>query len=382
MTRTAALPQATASDVAPPASGGMPSNRRSTVGETRAPLPYPDGWFSVCFSRDLPPGTVRTVPFMGQDLVLYRTAAGRACAIDPYCPHLGAHLGVGGKVQGEELVCPFHGLAFGPEGGCVRTGQGTTPPDASLTLRYTKEVNGAVMVWADHENRPPNWEVPERDLSAFASPPQHSSHEMRGYPQDTGENSVDQVHFGWLHGLTDTAATYEVGDCWMETLLTACWHGQPMRMRMRQFGMGHVQAESEMSRIGFRVITMLYSTPTAPMEWTMSWIDTFELALFERLPRPLRRAAYALLGPVAKRWLASFAQIDFPIWNARAFLGRPKLLRGDRGIAEFRRWSARFYPPSSTDKRVFPIRPVPPVSSAASGAGAAGASAEPLAPIS
>ncbi|MCY1546865.1 hypothetical protein D9M68_828870 [compost metagenome] len=158
-----------------------------------------------------------------------------------------------------------------------------------------------------------------------------------------------------------------------------------MRMRMRQFGMGHVQAESEMSRIGFRVTTMLYSTPTAPMAWTMSWIDTFQLELFERLPRPLRKAAYALLGPVAKRWLASFAQIDFPIWNARAYLGHPKLLRGDRGIAEFRRWSTRFYPSSPTDTRVFPIRPVltaSPASPAPSSPGAVGTSAEPLAPAS
>lgn len=132
-------------------------NKRSATGDKRVPLPYPDGWFRACFSRDLKRGAILTVPFMGQELVLYRTASGRACAIDPYCPHMGAHLG-GGRVQGEELVCSFHGLAFGPDGGCLHGGDGVRPPSAWLTTRHMREINGAVMVWADHQNRPPSWE--------------------------------------------------------------------------------------------------------------------------------------------------------------------------------------------------------------------------------
>ncbi|WGT27319.1 Rieske 2Fe-2S domain-containing protein [Pseudomonas marginalis] len=146
------------------------SNKRSAIGDMRVPLPYPDGWFRVCFSRDLKRGAVLTVPFMGQELVLYRTISGRASAIDPYCPHLGAHLG-GGKVQGEELVCPFHGLAFGLDGNCLRNGDGAKPYGVSLTTRHMREINGAVIVWADHQNRPPNWEVPKWNLSAFTAPP-------------------------------------------------------------------------------------------------------------------------------------------------------------------------------------------------------------------
>ncbi|WP_025804373.1 Rieske 2Fe-2S domain-containing protein [Pseudomonas chlororaphis] len=324
------------------------SSKRSVTGETRVPLPYPDGWFRACFSRDLKRGAVLTVPFMGQELVLYRTISGQACAIDPYCPHMGAHLG-GGKVQGEELVCPFHGLAFGPDGRCLHSGDGASPPSAWLTTRHMREINGAVMVWADHQNRPPSWEVPEWDLSAFAAPPQHTSQDLNGYCQDTGENSVDLVHFGWLHGLTEPTMTHEAGDYWFETILTASWKGQPMRMRMRQIGLGHVQAVSEMTRIGFRLTTMLYSTPTAPMKWTMSWIDMMELELFERWPRPLRKVAYGVLAPLAKRWLVTFTQADNPIWNARAYLDHPRLMKGDKGIAAFRRWATRFYPTRPAD---------------------------------
>lgn len=50
----------------------------------RRVLPYPDGWFAVCFSHELKRGDVRTVPFMGQELVVYRTHAGEAFAVEPF----------------------------------------------------------------------------------------------------------------------------------------------------------------------------------------------------------------------------------------------------------------------------------------------------------
>ena len=65
--------------------------------------------------------------FMGEDVVIYRTAGGVLRVVEPYCPHLGAHLGYGGKVQGEELVCPFHHFRFDASGACAATSYGTAP---------------------------------------------------------------------------------------------------------------------------------------------------------------------------------------------------------------------------------------------------------------
>ena len=49
----------------------------------------------------------------GQPLVVFRSAGQLVVARDR-CPHLGAALS-GGRVQGGRLVCPWHGLSFGPE---------------------------------------------------------------------------------------------------------------------------------------------------------------------------------------------------------------------------------------------------------------------------
>ena len=42
----------------------------------------------------------------------FRTEAGEVAVLDAFCPHMGAHLGHGGKVEGGGLVCPFHAWKF------------------------------------------------------------------------------------------------------------------------------------------------------------------------------------------------------------------------------------------------------------------------------
>ena len=36
--------------------------------------------------------------------------------VHAFCPHMGAHLGMGGVVVGNSLRCPFHGWSFNASG--------------------------------------------------------------------------------------------------------------------------------------------------------------------------------------------------------------------------------------------------------------------------
>ena len=75
----------------------------------RFPLPrYPTGWFQVAWSDELEPGGVLPPQYFGKDLVLFRAASGAASVLNAHCPHMGAHLGHGGAVEGEGVACPFH----------------------------------------------------------------------------------------------------------------------------------------------------------------------------------------------------------------------------------------------------------------------------------
>ncbi len=54
---------------------------------------FPNGWYSLCLARDLQPGEMKTLPFAGEEIVLFRTQSGAISAMGAYCPHLGAHIG-------------------------------------------------------------------------------------------------------------------------------------------------------------------------------------------------------------------------------------------------------------------------------------------------
>ena len=114
-------------------------------------LPYPYGWFMACYSDELAIGEVKPLQYFGRDLVLWRGEDGQPRLIDAYCRHLGAHMGYGGKVDGNNLVCPFHAWAYN-EQGCVtdvpyakRLPPSATKPPA--TQYKTCEENKAVWFW-------------------------------------------------------------------------------------------------------------------------------------------------------------------------------------------------------------------------------------------
>src|SRR4051812_33634094 len=94
---------------------------------------YPNGWFVVCFSTDLAQGDVRPLRYFGRDLVVFRGDDGAPQILDAYCPHLGAHLGYGGKVDGGCVRCPFHAWKFNGHGECVEVPYAKkVPPNARI----------------------------------------------------------------------------------------------------------------------------------------------------------------------------------------------------------------------------------------------------------
>ena len=65
------------------------------------------GWYNVAFERDLTE-TITPAVIGTTRLILVRTETGvQAYSAD--CPHRGMHLGYGGSLRGDAVVCPFHG---------------------------------------------------------------------------------------------------------------------------------------------------------------------------------------------------------------------------------------------------------------------------------
>ena len=114
----------------------------------RSPFPVPYGWFCIGWSEDVAVGETKPLQYFGQHIVLWRDEEGASHVQDAFCPHLGAHLGHGGKVLGCEIACPFHGWRFDEDG------NNTLIPYSSRTNAKGKvktypsvEVNGLIFAW-------------------------------------------------------------------------------------------------------------------------------------------------------------------------------------------------------------------------------------------
>ena len=124
--------------------------------------PYPLGWFQVAYTDELEVGDVRALKYFGKDLVLFRDESGNAHVLDAHCPHLGAHLGKGGRVEGDSIRCPFHAWKFNGSGECTDVPYGSKIPSGACVPAWnTIEKNGLIMVWHHPKGEPPAWGIPD-----------------------------------------------------------------------------------------------------------------------------------------------------------------------------------------------------------------------------
>jgi nitrite reductase/ring-hydroxylating ferredoxin subunit len=318
------------------------------LAELQPRRPYPDGWFAVAFADELPPGRVQRRRFMGEDLVVYRTRSGVVRVVEPYCPHLGAHLGHGGWVQGEEIVCPFHHFAFGVDGACVRTGYGTRPPVARLVQREVREVNGAILVWHHAAGAPPTWEVARQPMEGFPVPFRQVS-TLTDHPQDIVENAVDIGHIGPIHGYRNVRVQRPFttrGPAF--TIAATVERAVPLGgafeidLNVVVHGFGHLWVDANLPRLRAAATFQAMATPIDPCSVELRYGVALRLGGGPANARALASHLLTVaLGPLFRR----DTERDFPIWEHKIYIDRPRLAKGDGPLLAFRRWAQQFYSP-------------------------------------
>ncbi|GAA2638939.1 Rieske 2Fe-2S domain-containing protein [Streptomyces axinellae] len=331
------------------------SHPQQAANPATPPLPYPNGWFCVGFSTEWPPGQVRTRPFVGEDLVIYRTRGGRLRASRPYCPHLGAHLGAGGKVDGEQLVCPFHKFSFDIEGTCVRTPYGP-PPKASLKMVELTEAYGIVWAWHHHNGDSPSWQLPDMDLMGDHAPVFRGT-ELASHTQEVGENAFDYWHIEPLHGvefLGEATPAREAGPLYH---LDSKINRQLPMLGTRQhivnttaFGLGGTCVVADLAEFGIYAVNWVLATPIAPWRVRVNLAVSSRTTWGNRVPAAVRSpvsnaAARAVSAGVLKA-LKRDIMTDVPIWHHKRYMPHPKLSRKDGLIGQYRKWATQFYPPT------------------------------------
>lgn len=335
---------------------------------TRSLPPFPQGWFAAGFSDELKPGGVLTRPFLGGEVVLFRTEEGVAAASDPWCPHLGAHLGQG-RVEDGGLRCAFHGFRFGPDGACLGTGLNTRPPPrAKLSVRRLREANGILLVWHDPFGAAPAWDAPAVPAENF-TPLATAAFRLSAHPQDVAESGVDLAHLSTLHGYRNVSATAPLefdGQRLRVRYALRCDDGlfgrwsraARMEVAVESWGLGYARVDIGVASHGFFLRSFLLATPVAEGELDLrigaslrrDFVPARVNPLLGLMPRARaeRRLLRSALDGVVRD-----LQRDFAVWSRKTHLDRPALAEGDAPIARFRQWARQFYPAFGlpTDRR-------------------------------
>jgi vanillate O-demethylase monooxygenase subunit len=155
-------------------------------------------WYPVALSSEVRSGPIAT-QLLGERLAVYRGASGRVAAFRDLCIHRGTPLSLG-WIDGDELVCAYHGWGYAASGACTRIpslAPGRPIPSKARVASYrAREAYGLVWVALDDPVAGiPAY--PEAEDSSFRTI--WTQYHWKASAPRVIENVMDFAHFPWVH---------------------------------------------------------------------------------------------------------------------------------------------------------------------------------------
>lgn len=166
-----------------------------------------NAWYVAAWSSEIGRGLFeRTI--LEQPVLLYRRENGEVAAIGNACPHRMAPLSMG-KLIGDVVQCPYHGLRFDASGACVLNphGDGMIPPRMKTPSFQVVERHGLVWLWFGEADKADPAKIP--DFSCHLDPELAfvgGVIEMAAHYELITDNLLDLAHSEFVHeGLLSSA---------------------------------------------------------------------------------------------------------------------------------------------------------------------------------
>ena len=211
-----------------------------------APNHFPlNAWYAAAYDVEVGRSLLaRTV--CNQKLVLYRQTDGRLAALEDACWHRLLPLSLG-RLEGDEVVCGYHGLVYNAEGRCTHMpSQETINPAACVRRFPVAEKHRFVWIWpgdpalADeslipdlHWNHDPDWAGDGKmirvkcDYRLVVDNLMDLTHETFVHGSSIGNRAVAEAPFVTTHGERTATVTR-----WMENIeAPPFWAGQIRQAR-------------------------------------------------------------------------------------------------------------------------------------------------------
>lgn len=165
-------------------------------------MPFLDNaWYLAAWSSELGDQPLGRI-IAGRHIVIFRQAEGTLCAVGDRCPHRFAPLHLG-KVVGDAIECPYHGLRFGADGHCVFNphGTGKIPAAAKVPGYPLVERHRGVWLWLGEAELADPGLIPDYSFLDDCPASALVVHlmETEGNYQLLLDNLLDLSHVDYLH---------------------------------------------------------------------------------------------------------------------------------------------------------------------------------------
>ncbi|VTX79841.1 aromatic ring-hydroxylating oxygenase subunit alpha [Acinetobacter ursingii] len=159
-------------------------------------------WYPVARIEDVSTQP-QQVTLLDVKMALYKTESGDIHLVRDICPHRGVPL-TKGWVEGEEIVCPYHGLRYNAAGQCTKIPAQPELTKISDRFRLSKfpVVQKYGLIWTSIQNHDvesahfpvlDTWEDPAHQaiLPPYVDIAGSSGRQLEGF--------IDVAHFAWVH---------------------------------------------------------------------------------------------------------------------------------------------------------------------------------------
>jgi 5,5'-dehydrodivanillate O-demethylase len=311
-------------------------------------------WMPIGALTEFDNVSVKPVRLLGEDLVLYKDLQGQYGLVDRQCPHRRADLSYG-FVEACGLRCNYHGWLYDEGGRCIEQPYDDT---AAAEARFKDKVRiksfpvalRAGLIWAYLGPQPaplvPNWE-PFTWKNGFR---QIVFAEIPCNWFQCQENSIDPVHFEWMHMNWDVRLRGDLGP----------YSPKHLKVDFEEFDYGFVyrrlregmQESDPLWKIGRVCLWPNALFTGSHFEWRVPMDDENTLSVtwaFERVPKgsePYEQGAIPswhgpIKDPATGRWLTNHVMNqDFIAWVGQGRIAdrtKEHLGQSDRGILMLRK---------------------------------------------
>jgi hypothetical protein len=169
------------------------------------------------------------------------------------------------------------------------------------------------------------------------------------HPQDIVENAVDLGHIGPVHGYRDVRLRRRFTPDGPSFAIAAAGNrrlplGGPLEIEFDivVHGLGHLWVDARIPRLHAAAKFQAMATPIDPCRVELRYSVALRVGSEPANARAGLLASRLLtgaLGPLFRRDM----ERDFPIWEHKIYVDRPRLAKGDGPLPEFRRWAQQFY---------------------------------------